>query len=84
VSPICPHQWAPYGAHWWGQIGDTLESLNALGVFRASGYEGQTITICPALDLVLVRLGKTPLEREESLPPWRAAVVQAFADAGAA
>ena len=73
----------PYGAHWWGQIGDTLESLNALGVFRASGYEGQTITICPALDLVLVRLGKTPLEREESLPPWRAAVVQAFADAGA-
>jgi len=31
-----------------------------------------------------VRLGKTPLEREASLPPWRAAVVQAFADAGAA
>ena len=73
----------PYGAHWWGQVGDSLESLNPLGVFRASGYEGQTITICPALDLVLVRLGKTPLEREESLPPWRAAMVQAFADAGA-
>jgi CubicO group peptidase (beta-lactamase class C family) len=72
----------PYGAHWWGQIGDTLGSLNPLGVFRASGYEGQTITICPALDLVLVRLGKTPLEREDSLPPWRAAVVQAFAGAG--
>jgi CubicO group peptidase (beta-lactamase class C family) len=72
----------PYGAHWWGQIGDTLDSLNPLGVFRASGYEGQTITISPALDLVLVRLGKTPLERGESLPPWRAAVVQAFAGAG--
>jgi CubicO group peptidase (beta-lactamase class C family) len=70
----------PYGAHWWGQIGDRLDRLNPLGVFRASGYEGQTITICPALDLVLVRLGKTPLEREESLPPWRAAVVRAFAD----
>jgi CubicO group peptidase (beta-lactamase class C family) len=69
----------PYGAHWWGQIGDTLETLNPLGVFRASGYEGQTITICPALDLVLVRLGKTPYEREDTLPPWRAAVVQAFA-----
>ena len=71
----------PYGAHWWGQTGDTLATLNPLGVFRASGYEGQTITICPALDLVLVRLGKTPLEREEMLPPWRAAMVQAFADA---
>jgi CubicO group peptidase (beta-lactamase class C family) len=71
----------PYGAHWWGQIGDTLETLNPLGVFRASGYEGQTITICPVLDLVLVRLGKTPYERADTLPPWRAAMVQAFADA---
>jgi CubicO group peptidase (beta-lactamase class C family) len=71
----------PYGAHWWGQVGDTLQNLNPLGVFRASGYTGQTITICPALDLVLVRLGNTPLERVETLVPWRAAVVQAFADA---
>jgi CubicO group peptidase (beta-lactamase class C family) len=71
----------PYGAHWWGPIGDTLEAPNPWGVFRASGYEGQTITICPALDLVLVRLGKTPLEREEELPPWRAAMVEAFARA---
>jgi CubicO group peptidase (beta-lactamase class C family) len=69
----------PYGAHWWGQVGDTLESPNPLGVFRASGYEGQTITICPALDLVVVRLGKTPYERAGELPPWRAAVVEAFA-----
>jgi len=72
----------PYGAHWWGQVGDTLDTLNPLGVFRASGYEGQTITICPALDLILVRLGKTPYEREEALPPWRAAVMDAFARAG--
>ena len=73
----------PYGAHWWGQIGDTLETLNPLGVFRASGYGGQTITLCPALDLMLVRLGQTPLEREATLPPWRAAVVDTFVRARA-
>jgi CubicO group peptidase (beta-lactamase class C family) len=81
VSIDDPADPSPYGAHWLGVRGDTLENLNALGTFRASGYEGQTITICPALDLILVRLGKTPHEREDALVPWRAAVVQAFADA---
>ncbi|MGO9853858.1 MAG: serine hydrolase domain-containing protein [Acidimicrobiales bacterium] len=81
VSIDDPADPSPYGAHWWGQRGDTLGALNPLGTFRASGYEGQTITVCPALDLVLVRMGKTPLEREDALVPWRAAVVQAFADA---
>ncbi len=70
-----PEDASPYGAHWWGVAGDTL------GTFRASGYEGQSITVCPALDLMVVRLGKTPLEREESLVPWRAAMVDAFARA---
>jgi len=65
----------PYGAHWYGVEGDTL------GTFRAAGYEGQSITICPALDLVVVRLGKTPLERRANLVPWRKAMVRAFADA---
>jgi hypothetical protein len=47
-------------------------------MFRASGYEGQIITICPALDLIVVRLGKTPYERREVLTPWRTAMVRAF------
>ncbi|HSZ36345.1 MAG TPA: serine hydrolase [Acidimicrobiales bacterium] len=68
----------PYGAHWWGEArGD-----HALGTFRAAGYEGQSITVCPPLDLVVVRLGKTPYEREANLDPWRVAMVQAFAGAG--
>jgi CubicO group peptidase (beta-lactamase class C family) len=62
-------------------VGDTLEHADPLGTFRASGYEGQTITICPALDLVVVRLGKTPPGRAAKLVPWRAAMVQAFAGA---
>ncbi len=67
-----PDDASPYGAHWWGVAGDTL------GTFRSSGYEGQSITVCPSLDLVVVRLGKTPLEREPNLAPWRSAMVQAF------
>ena len=70
-----PDDASPYGAHWWGVAGDTL------GTFRASGYEGQSITLCPALDLMVVRLGKTPHAREPLLIPWRAAMVRAFADA---
>jgi CubicO group peptidase (beta-lactamase class C family) len=62
----------PYGAHWWGVAGDSL------GTFRASGYEGQSITVCPSLDLVVVRLGKTPYERSRLLAPWRASMVAAF------
>ncbi len=63
----------PYGAHWWGVAGDTL------GTFRCSGYEGQFIAICPALDLIVVRLGKTPIERNPGLVEWRAQVIEAFA-----
>jgi CubicO group peptidase (beta-lactamase class C family) len=62
----------PYGAHWWGVAGDTL------GTFRALGYEGQSISICPARDLVVVRLGKTPAARYRDLTRWRADVVRAF------
>ncbi|HUE06838.1 MAG TPA: serine hydrolase [Acidimicrobiales bacterium] len=66
----------PFGAHWWGVAGD-----HVLGTFRAAGYEGQSISICPPLDLIVVRLGKTPVERSDNLAPWRVAMIQAFADA---
>jgi len=72
---VDPDDANPYGAHWYGVVGDTL------GTFRAAGYEGQSITICPTLDLVVVRLGKTPLERKANLVPWRVAMVRAFAEA---
>jgi CubicO group peptidase (beta-lactamase class C family) len=74
-TSVDPEDDNPYGAHWYGVAGDTL------GTFRAAGYEGQSITLCPPLDLMVVRLGKTPLERKTNLVPWRAAIVQAFARA---
>ncbi len=42
-----------YGHHWWVRGDD-------VGTFWANGYEGQMIACVPALDLVVVRLGKTP------------------------
>jgi CubicO group peptidase (beta-lactamase class C family) len=71
VQSVDPED-GPYGAHWWGVAGDTL------GTFRASGYEGQSITLCPAHDLVVVRLGKTAAAHYPDLTRWRADVVQAF------
>jgi CubicO group peptidase (beta-lactamase class C family) len=57
-----------YGAHWW-VVGDDQ------GSFRASGYEGQAILICPGLDLIAVRLGRSPAEQSPALKEWRAALV---------
>lgn len=65
-----------HGAHWW-VVGDDL------GTWWASGYDGQSILLCPALDLVVVRLGRSQDERApEALFDWRREVVAAFAAAG--
>ncbi|HVF32587.1 MAG TPA: serine hydrolase [Acidimicrobiales bacterium] len=62
-----------YGWQWWVRADDPA------GTFWAHGYEGQSIVVCPAADLVLVRLGKTPAERGLLLRDWRHEVVDAFA-----
>lgn len=59
-----------HGAHWW-VVGDDL------GTFWANGFEGQSILCCPALDLLVVRLGRSP-DHSAALRAWRAAVVDAF------
>jgi CubicO group peptidase (beta-lactamase class C family) len=61
-----------YGAHWWS-VGDEL------GTFWASGYEGQSIMVCPPLDLLAVRLGRsTGDDHTATLAAWRAGLVEAF------
>lgn len=69
---VDPTDGALYGAHWWVVDDD-------YGSFYAAGYEGQSILVCPALDLVVVRLGRTPEVRAERLREWRSRVVTAFA-----
>lgn len=61
-----------YGAHWW-VTGDDH------GTFWANGYEGQSIMVSPALDLVVVRLGKSTEAQYPALADWRRRVVAAFA-----
>jgi CubicO group peptidase (beta-lactamase class C family) len=69
---VDPEDGTLYGAHWWLD-GDEF------GSFAARGYDGQSITIVPGLDLVVVRFGKTPRERADGLNTWRRAMVEAFA-----
>ena len=61
-----------YGSHFW-TVSDRY------GTFWAAGHEGQYIDICPALDLVVVRLGKTDADRSELVRAWRSEVLDAFA-----
>ena len=61
-----------YGSHWWSRA-------NPYGTFWAAGHEGQYIDVCPDLDLVLVRLGRTDADHSEELKAWRTEVVSAFA-----
>jgi CubicO group peptidase (beta-lactamase class C family) len=61
-----------YGAHWW--VMD-----DKWGTFAALGYDGQSITVTPALDLVIVRLGRTDHDDYPQLGEWRGRAVAAFA-----
>jgi CubicO group peptidase (beta-lactamase class C family) len=60
-----------YGAHWW-VVGDEL------GGFWANGYEGQAVLCVPALDLIVVRMGRTTADNYDHLVQWRAAVTAVF------
>ena len=62
-TPVPPTERLGYGAHWWlGMAGP--------GSFSANGYEGQYTVIVPELDLILVRNGKTPIERKDAVMDW--------------
>lgn len=66
-----------YGEQWW--TADPRIPAD-LGAFWANGYEGQRIMCVPALDLVVVRLGKTPEQHRDALLGWYREVVAAFVD----
>ena len=52
-----------YSTHWW--------LFNRLpGSVAACGYEGQFILVLPEEDLVVVRLGKTPVEDDPAVRSW--------------
>ncbi len=62
-TPTPPEEEHGYGAQWWLWNGP----LGELGTFGAHGYEGQYTLVIPALDAVVVRLGKSPSELRPAL-----------------
>jgi len=68
--PVEPGE-QPYGAHWW-------LFPDVPGSFAAQGYEGQRTLVVPDLDLVVVRLGKTPAELKPELDAWLVGLVDAL------
>ena len=58
--PVPPEEEFGYGAHWWLW-------REYPGAFAAHGYEGQYLIVVPDRDLVVVRLGKTPVELRPAL-----------------
>ena len=63
-----------YGAHWWTRD-------EPLGTFWAAGHDGQYVDVCPALDLVLVRMGRTGTDRTPLLRAWRDEMIATVAGA---
>ena len=60
-----------YSQQWW-VTGDEF------GSYWANGYEGQSITVVPALDAVVVRLGKTDASKYPALREWRHDLLRAL------
>jgi CubicO group peptidase (beta-lactamase class C family) len=69
---VDPDSGDQYGSHWWTRPASH-------GTFWAAGHDGQFVDVCPAYDLVLVRMGRTPSERSDRVQAWRTGVIDAFA-----
>jgi CubicO group peptidase (beta-lactamase class C family) len=68
---VDPNDGHHYGHHWWTRD-------DPLGTFWAAGHHGQFLDLVPALDLVLVRLGRTATDRMPVLRAWRDEVIDVF------
>ena len=69
---IDPESGAYYSWQWW-VTGDQF------GTYWASGYEGQMISVVPALDALVVRFGHSPAENYPALYSWRSRILEVLA-----
>jgi hypothetical protein len=53
-----------------------------LGSFACCGYEGQYTVIVPALDLILVRSGKSAAEKKQAILEFISEIIRAFSPNG--
>ena len=71
-----PAETFDYGRHWWlWRDGDDSVS----GAYGCHGYEGQYVVVAPDRDLVLVHLGKSPIDQRPPLIAVLRSVLDAFA-----
>jgi CubicO group peptidase (beta-lactamase class C family) len=61
-----------YSWKWW-------VSGDAYGTYWANGYEGQMISVVPALDALILRFGHTPEENAQARMVWRERVLAVLA-----
>jgi len=61
-----------YSWQWW-------VTADEYGTYWASGYEGQMISVVPALDALVLRFGHTSDERYPDLRQWRTRVLDVLA-----
>jgi CubicO group peptidase (beta-lactamase class C family) len=71
---VPPGEERRYGAHWW--LWD-----DAWGTFGAHGYDGQRVLVVQPLDLVVVRLGRTPTDIVANVDALLAEIIDCFASA---
>lgn len=82
ITPTPADPGGRYGAQWWlnaGPDGDPeARPWPELprDAYRASGFEGQYLTVIPSHDLVIVRLGYTPDRRRWAMGPFAARVIE--------
>jgi CubicO group peptidase (beta-lactamase class C family) len=63
TTRACDEDGIGYGSHWWTYPDDR-------GRFFASGFELQRVACVPTSDLVVVRLGRTPVEDYPTPKAW--------------
>lgn len=74
TDPDDPTGRTAYGRHWWLWT-------DVPGLFACQGYEGQYTLVVPDRDLVVVHLGKSPIELRSSLRDELASIVAGCAPA---
>jgi len=69
--PLSADEGIFHGAHWWALADD-------LGTFCCHGFEGQRVLCVPALDLIVVRLGRTHTDMAPALDAYLFEIVDQF------
>ena len=62
-----------YSQQWW-------VTADEFGSYWANGFEGQSITVVPGLDAVVVRLGKTDASHYPQLRAWRQDLLRSLSE----